>query len=52
MLKGNFTKFRRNKPMTLSDATIEDEGLEAFFKSVGKATVNFEKKIAKNPLRA
>ena len=38
--------------MAASDATIEAEGLKDFFKSVGKATVNFVKKFAKNPLRA
>ena len=38
--------------MTVSDATIEAEGLEDFFKSVGKATVNFGKKVANNPVRA
>ena len=31
--------------MTVSDATIEAEGLKYFFKSVGKATVNFGKKL-------
>ena len=38
--------------MTVSDATIEAEGLKDFFKSVGKATVNFGKKFANNPIRA
>ena len=38
--------------MTVSDATIEAEGLKDFFKSVGKATVNFVKKVANNPVRA
>ena len=38
--------------MTVSDATIEDEGLKDFFKSVGKATVNFGTKVANNPVRA
>ena len=38
--------------MTVSDATIEAEGLKDFFKSVGKATVNFGKKVANNPVRA
>ena len=51
-LKGNFTKCRRNKSMTVSDAAIEAEGLKDFFKSVGKATVNFGKKVADNPVRA
>ena len=38
--------------MTVSYATIEAEGLKDFCKSVGKATVNFGKKIANNPVRA
>ena len=50
MLKGN--KCKRNKSMTVSDATIEAEGLKDFFESVGKATVNFGKKLANNPVRA
>ena len=52
MLKGNCVKCRRNKSMTVSDATIEAEGLKDFIKSVGKATVNFGKKAANNPVRA
>ena len=38
--------------MTVSDATIAAEGLKDFFGSVGKATVNFGKKVANNPVRA
>ena len=38
--------------MTVSDATIEAEGLKDFFKSVGRTTVNFGKKVANNPVRA
>ena len=52
MLRGSCTKCRRNKLMTVSDATIGEEGLKDFFKSVGKATVNFGKKVANNPVRA
>ena len=52
MLKGNRFKFKRNKSMTVSDATIETERLKDFFKSVDKATVNFGKKAANNPVRA
>ena len=52
MLKINCVKFKRNKSMTVSDATIEAEGLKDFFKSVGKTTVNFGKKVANNPVRA
>ena len=52
MLKGNCVKCKRNKSMTVSDATIEAEGLKDFFKSLGRATVNFGKKIANNPVTA
>ena len=52
MLKGNCIKCKRNKPMTVSDSTIEAEGLKDFFKSVRRATVNFGKKVATNPIRA
>ena len=38
--------------MTVSDATIEAEGLKDFLKSFGKATANFGKKVANNPVRA
>ena len=38
--------------MTVSDATIDAEGLKDFSKSVGRATVNFGKKVANNPVRA
>ena len=52
MLRGSCTKGRRNKSMNVSDATIEAEGLKDFFKSVGRATVNFGKKVANKPVRA
>ena len=52
MLKGNCVKCNRNKSLTVSDATKEAEGLKDFFKSVGRAAVNFEKKVANNPIRA
>ena len=46
MLKGNCLNGRRNKSMTVSDASVEAEGLNKyFFWSVGKATVNFGKKL-------
>ena len=38
--------------MTVSDAKIEAEGLKDFFKSVGKAKVNFGKKVSNNTERA
>ena len=52
ILKASSTICRTNKSMTVSDATIEAEGLKDFFKSVDKATVNFGRKIANNPVRA
>ena len=52
MLKGNCVKCKRNKSMTVSDATIEAEGFKDFFKSVDRDTVNFGKKVANNPARA
>ena len=52
MLKGNCVKCRSNRSLTVSDATIKAEGLKKFFKSVGRATVNFGKKVANNPVRA
>ena len=52
MLKGNCVNCKSNKSMTVSDATIKAEGLKKFFKSVGRATVNFGKKVANNPVRA
>ena len=52
MLKSDCVKCKRNKLMTVSDATIEAEGLKDFFKSVGRATLKFGKKVANNPVRA
>ena len=52
MLKGNCVKCKRKKSMTVSDATIEAEGLKDFFKSVGSATVIFGEKVVNNPVRA
>ena len=52
VLKGICVKCKRNQSMTVSDATIGAEGLKDFFKSVGRATVNFGKKVANNPVRA
>ena len=47
MLKGNCVRelCKRNKSMTVSDATLEAEGSKDSFRSVGKATVNFGKKL-------
>ena len=52
MLKGNCVKCKRSRSMTVSDATIEAEGLKDIFKSVGRATVNYGKKVANIPVRA
>ena len=51
MLKGDCIKCKRSKLMTVSDATMEADGYKYFFKSVGRATVNFGKKVASNPVR-
>ena len=40
MLKESCAMCRKNKSMTVINATIEAEGLKDFFKSIGKATVN------------
>ena len=50
MSKGSCALRKRNQSMTISDATTEAQGLKDFFKSVGKATVNFGKKVANNPV--
>ena len=52
MLKGNCVMCKRNKSMAVSDRTIEAEGLKDFFRSVGKATFYFGKKVANNPKKA
>ena len=56
LLKGKCTKCNRNKSMTVSDKTIEAEGLKDFFKHVGKAalkaTKSVGKKVLANPGRA
>ena len=51
MLRGICVKCRKNKSMTVSDATIEAEGLKDFFKSFGKTAVNFGKQVAIDPVR-
>ena len=52
VIRESCTKCRSNKSMTVSDATKKAEGLKDFFKSVGRAMVNFGKKVANNPVRA
>ena len=44
MLKNNCIKCKRNKSMTLSDATIEGEGLNDFFKVLLKSHYTLNKK--------
>ena len=50
------SKCQRKKSMTVSDNTIEAEGLSDFFKNLGKSSVKVGKKLAKillkNPSRA
>ena len=41
----------RKKSMTVSDNTIQAEGLSDFFKSLGKKRLNVSKKMAKNVLK-
>ena len=52
MLKDNCVNCKRNNSMSISDATIEAEGLKDCFKSVDRATVNFGNKVSNNPVRA
>ena len=40
----------RTKSMTVSDNTIKSEGLDDFFKNLGKKGLNVSKKMAKNVL--
>ena len=44
------SKCQRKKSMTVSDNTIEAEGLSDFFKNLGKKRLNVSKKMAKNVL--
>ena len=52
LLKGICTKCNRNKSMTVSDKTIEAEGLKDFFKHLGKAAKSVGKKVLANQGRA
>ena len=45
------SKCQRKKSMTVSDNTIEAEGLSDFFKNLGKNSVKVGKKLAKNVLK-
>ena len=50
MLIGFCSKCQRKKSMTVSDNTIEAEGLGDFFKSLGKISAKAGKKLPKNVL--
>ena len=50
VLIGFCSKSQRKKSMTVSDNTIEAEGLSDFFKNVGRKGLNVSKKMAKNVL--
>ncbi len=51
-LRGKCSVCQRNKSMTVSDNTIQAEGLGKVSKAIGKAAVGFGKKVANNPGRA
>ena len=51
VLIGFCSKCQRKKSMTVSDNTIEAEGLGDFFKNLGKKGLNVSKKMAKNVLK-
>ena len=50
VLVGFCSKCQRKKSMTVSDNTIEAEGLSDFFKNLGRKGLNVSKKMAKNVL--
>ena len=52
MLIGSCSKCKIKNSMAVSAATMAAQGLKDFFKKVGKATVNFGKKVANNCVRA
>ena len=51
VLIGFCSKCQRKNSMTVSDNTIEAEGLSDFFKNLGKSSVKVGKKLAKNALK-
>ena len=51
VLIGFCSKCQIKKSMTVSDNTIEAEGLSDFFKNLGKTSVKVGKKLAKNVLK-
>ena len=52
LLRGTCSTCKRNKSLIVSDQTIQAEGLGDFFRGIGKAAKNVEKKILNNPGRA
>ena len=52
LLRGIFSTCKRNKSLIVSDQTIQAERLGEFFKHIGNAVKNVEKKILDNPGRA
>ena len=52
LLAGTCSTRKRNKSLIVSDQTIQAEGLGDFFKHLGSAAKNVEKKILNNPGRA
>ena len=50
VLIGYCSKCQKKKSMTVSDNTIEAEGLGDFFKKLGKISAKADKKLAKNVL--
>ena len=51
VLIGFCSKCQRKKSMTVSDNTIEAEGLSSFFKNLGKLSAKAGKKLATNVLK-
>ena len=51
VLIGFCSKCQRKKSMTVSDNTIEAEGLGSFFKNLGKISAKAGKKLATNALK-
>ena len=52
ILRGTCSTCEINKSLTVSDQTMQAEGLNDFFRGVGKAAKNVGKKILNNPGRA
>ena len=52
LFEGKCSQCKRTKTRIVSDNTIQAEGLQDFFKGLGKAAKNIGKKIVNNPTRA